>query len=1109
MPSIYRTLLVGLGAHGRNIIEDTWLSLIKRSDSDKPFPYVNALVIDIGSESSEDRAMNTILPADSYLELRPFGMQAYLQSLDEEHFPELADIPEGAEIGCYGTGNEQDIASTRLGMHLMFTRDRLQIASALELHLSRLLQDDEWTWAKDSSYQPGLDNTVMIYILAALDEEDSGGILPGFLELLPELPFFQEGGRRYISTGVFTCFEALKTDLAAANTYATLVELNGLFNEQLERKTDERFDPRRLGTNYACYIVEAVDEKGMAIESTIDGDALVVQFIVNMVSRPIPLTLMGEGILIQYETMLKRRTALPELPLFSSFTQVEYTVSLELIEKYLAARIGEQIVSAEGLARNADDNSLNEVAKLLKEDFLAKNRLSLKELIGDPEDKLLDSLVTLDAHDQQQALIVFQPEQAVADRQALSRAFERIQVREEERQHRWLEYQAKLPIRMAERVAGGISYKIKHYVATLVNDRDREDGLSRGQVFLSLLKERTNEWLGSLEPILKQREEQAETARRRAEEAGKQARAATQNRPRIMLLLGRLLFTWLLGLLVWCGACLAAFPDQTADFWINTAVKLVHGLTFLTLPLGLYYLSFIGLLGLRFVLDWIIGRNRVRKLGHNVPGWDQLAWILLWPALSFGTVAALAYRHMLRGNIVYLNLFPADTPNLVLVSAGISGLLSILSYAWWFIADVARIRRKVIEWLDALQVAVNWQAYISRIQQTEWLYQNLLSQIEAEITRLAGFRKGLVDLHVALQQKQGEVLDALDKSEHRFCKLAVADKTSLDQIYSQQLESNPDLRCSAFLKTIPDHLDQWLDQQPEEKIDLIEDFIADKLKSLWQGRNLVTILAPGVSGNAVLLRNELQPKLSFIRNFAPQWSRYAQFGELQIYAGVGDEENKALTGALRGLGQVSFQAPPAVYETGEPFLLTITMVRHACALAELEEIIDYRGKYNSYPAWAVHTRKSRLLDPLPEVRLRQRTSQQPVIEPTESQPEGPEVSAPPDPVEEARVLLGVSRTASVDKMRARHHESLEKLEEARRGLLDKFNRYRHFAAIERGEAPTPNWFEILGLDTNRQITRDEVLSAFAHKKQQLDEARDLLIERSSVAEIGEQNQEKA
>ena len=1099
MPSIQRALLVGLGRHGKYIVEQTWLGLQQRTDLPEGlFPYINALVINTAMEDEANDGCQVILPSDSYLTLKTSGMQAYLQSLIKDKLPGLDDLPPDTNVKFYGTGSEQDIAATRLGMHLLFSREKCQIAGALDLHLNRLMMDDEWSWTKDSRYQPVLDNTVRVYIVAALDEVDGGGFLPVILQMLPNLNFFQENQRRYISTGIFTCFGAISGGDAAANTYASFVELNGLFAAQLKQNGDDRFDPRRLSTNQACYIVEAVDERGRPFESSDEGDTLVIQFLTSTLSCPIPSAMEGEGILVRYETVLKEQTRMPELPLFSSFSQTEYTVLREPIEKYLAARVGEQVTSSEGLACEPGTDASLEITKRAQ-NFLDRQGLDPKSLIGKVDNTLMVTLVDLDFQEQRQALSVTRPEEIVASRDALTRAIQLITRKESERQNCWQEYQTKTLIHVNERVAENVGQAISHFTDGFVNDKERNDSLGRGQIILNLLQSRLSEWRDTLAEGLDRKKERAEMEGEHALEIETAAKIAIENAPRALNLMVRVILSSLISLLVWCLVILVSFSEQVVDStWATLALRLAHGLGVLITPLGVLYLVNAGLLAIKSMpLDWFIGRYRLRRYGHNVPGWDQLLLIMGWPVLSFALVASLAYRHLIYGNTAYLNLFPMSLPNILLIAAGINGLFDVLLYGWWFFRDVAHIRHAIAIWTDTLQSAANWNMYIHRHNLVSVLYQQLLQKIEGEISRLAGYRNKLLAVHDVLIQTQEDTLTQLIQSEHRFRKLAIADKASLDRVYFAQLANNPDLHCRALLMSLPINLSAWLEKGPQEVARFLENFVAEKLSSFWLGRNLVTILTPEANGNSVLLRNELQPKLNFFRNFGPQWSLHSQVGELQVFAGVGDEENKALTSALRGLGTVTFQSLPQVYETGDPFSITMTLTRHGRPLYELEEVLGYRSVYEQYPAWKVHTRRSNLLDPISDDWLKLKTSLQVQHEvPQEERTSSEEQQSPIGALsseDAARALLQLKPEATDSEINTQRQRLLEKLEEARKGLLEKSRRYIHFSAIERGKLIEPNWFDLLNLPRNRNIKAEEVQQAFEDKKTELGLAVELLL----------------
>ena len=275
---------------------------------------------------------------------------------------------------------------------------------------------------------------------------------------------------------------------------------------------------------------------------------------------------------------------------------------------------------------------------------------------------------------------------------------------------------------------------------------------------------------------------------------------------------------------------------------------------------------------------------------------------------------------------------------------------------------------------------------------------------------------------------------------------------------------------------------------------MLAQFALAKISGIFDGKNLITFLAPDAKGDDVELRKLLLPQLSFVRDYGPQWSLYSQKGVLQVFAGVGDEDDVALRDALKGIGAVAFQAQPTVYETGDPYSLILTISRRDRELNELEELQNYKREYLKFEPWQVHTRRLDLLDPLPKVTKLEKTQKEQNIL---SQPI-PKVEITISTPAQARQKLGVGENATDEEIKTRFDVLLKAVDGARDGLLDRYNRYQHFSQIERGEIKPPNWYNVLELEINRNVSVREIEAAYARKKKQLESCLNLLASREQT-----------
>ncbi len=1078
MRPIYRSLVVGLGRWGRQVVEQTWLGLRSHTeDSQSDIPYVAALVIDAAVDSS-DTTPKELLPTDSYLLLSSKGMQAYLQSLVNDPAEMLKDIPEDADPAKYETGSDTDIKNKRLGAAMVIRRRQKQVENVFDLHLSRLVDDHEWAKAKERGYQPALDNAVTVYLVAALDEVTGGGFLPAILELLPALEFFKDQSRRLNLVGVFTAFDALNNPLASANTYATIVELNGILYEWLNERQNTR---ELVAAGQTCYLVESVNEKGEPI-GTEEREKLVVQFLTSSITRPIPFSLIKDGPVYKTEELPNKQQR--RIPLYDSFIQVEYVLPTEQIKAYLCYCVGKNLVSSSGLLQEIQDQKAVEV--LVSQFKDTELRLGTDTLIGDANNKIYDETIFLNRNDQQKILFLLPTLHEIIKASRLYQSVDVVRSKQKEFQNFFQAYQETLNLHILNRMIPSFQSKVSRLINGVVVSN--LDGLERSSYAAQNLAGILSQWHKKISESV-DKEGQAKRAQR-AESVGKEYKALVTDLVKPLATFARSSLTFIINAIVWIIVFAALVPDTIGEsFWANLAVKFAHAAVVFITPFAWFIPVLILLFSIEYSLENnIIGRLNKEQSGYSIPGALNLGFAAIWPTLVSGIALYFLYSQAADGASGSLNLLPENFFQTLVIGAGVTGVVSALLYGWFYYRQITDIKNKLVAWVNAIEETANYDYYLLRYRTVETIYLELIKHCENEQKRVAEYKQGLQQMREFLDKQQSDLLLQMQDSTYRFRKLAAAGKDRLEAIFERDLALKPDIQSVSFITSLGEgEYLRWLELPREEKSRAITQFALGKTAGIFDGKNLVTFLAPDAKGDDVELRKLLLPQLSFVRDYSPQWSLYSQKGELQVFAGVGDEDDVALRDALKSIGAVAFQSKPNVYETGDAFSLVLTIIRRGRMLAELEELQNYKKEYFKFKPWQVHTRRANQPDPLPNVS----EPVKPVREPKISQVSPSEAAAVETP-EQVMEQLGIAANAGPAEIENRFETLLKELGEARDGLMDRFSRYQHFSGIERGEVKPPNWFQLLGLEINRNVTADEITAAYARKKKQLEDGLALL-----------------
>lgn len=1066
MQPIHRSLIVGLGRWGRQVAEQTWLGLRARSrDHKSDIPYVSALVIDMEAGASD--IQQELLPTDSYLILTSKGMQAYLQALVNDNSTILADIPERADPSKFETGSDADIKDKRLGSALILKRRQEQVENVFDLHLSRLINDHEWTWAKDSDYQQVDNDIVTVYLVAALDEVAGGGFLPSILEIIPDLEFFNDPDRKLNLVGVFTAFDSLNSGFSSANSFATIVELNGILNQWAQNAKNTR----QLVKDQICYILEGVNEKGEPIRPG-EGEKLVVQFLVNSVLR-FPKMLAQE----------KQTT-----PSFNSFTQIEYSLPTEQIREYLCDAIGRNIASPSGLLRGVIGEKSSET---LRAQFQAGElRVDPNIVLGDSKSQIFEESIFMGRVEQQRILFSIPAFHEIIKASGLYQSLTVVQEKQRERLNYFQAYKETLGLHIRDRVVPSFNSKITGFINNVV--ASNPDGLELSLLVAQKTKDTLLRWNKQIS-LTVDKEDQTRKSQR-AEEIGKRYQNIVTEVFRPSLLFSQSVWTAIFNGIVWLLIFAGFLPDVGGTGVINLIAKITRGLLIFTTPLGWFIPVLLLLFSIKYTLEgMVVGRFYKISTGYVIPGVWNLVFSAIWPALVSAISFYTLYRQVAEGASASLNLLPDGFLLILVIGTAATGIVSSVLYGWFFYRQINGIKDSLVEWVNALEESANYDFYLLRYKTAETLYVELASHCDRENKRISEYKNTVLQLQEHFSKRQNEKIVQMQNSDYRFLKLAVASRERLEAIFDRDLAAKPDIQSDAFVMSLKqgEYL-KWLDLPVEEKAQALLDFGRSKTADIFKGKNLVTFLAPDAKGDAVELRKLLLPQLGFFRDYSPQWSLYSQKGGVQVFAGVGDEDDVALRDALKGVGAVAFQAQPVVYETSDSFSLILTILRKNRGLHELEELLNYKMEYLRFEQWEVHTRRGKLLDPLPKLtKAAEKAAQK---EKMANQP-APRAEAAITTSAQAREKLGVEESATPEEIQGKFDIILNTLKIARDGLLDRYNRYQHFSRIERGEVTQPNWFQVLELEANRNTSMAEVEAAYARGKKQLETCLNLLLPR--------------
>jgi hypothetical protein len=1117
--TLYRTLLVGIGSTGRDVVERVKRNLeMQYPISPAGIPFVAYLVMgDTKLPSS-----SPLMP-NEYFRLDSMGMAQYLEErcLRDPKFVGSLGLPRGVPLE-FGTRTPHDLENTRLGWYLVFEREGPLVRGALLNQLERLFQAAAWGRPEDKGFTLESGTQVNVFVIAGIDDGFGSSVMLDFLELLQNLPFFREQDREYRTTVVLTTLHGLENAEGGALTYAALSELNATLLDDLKRKL-----PRDASAYYfwrtpiyeACYLVEATDERTVPLEYGEDRLEMVVEWLAQSITHPAlhdPNTATFSHVVRAFRSDFPD----PALPYYSGLVHVAYVVPRAELNQMFAGRYGQEVLGARGILSppTGPIDAQKRVAG-----FWTTQELDPDALVNFDGEHTHTTSLALDVGKQQRATSLFSPDvpmprhlaglrQAIDSRLDLQKvsylpAYE-SEVANQMRDvlvPRWNRALAELA-----RATGGVPL----------------GGLCAVQDTLAALKAKLD---GAQAELDEKREETRTKHATLVEKAGRaetRARNALRNAPNWRMFLK--FIGWALATTVPAFAALTWWVVQdlhATDPMTALSLATVAGL--LSQPLFLCIGLMSVLCAARYLWEWAVGSWRVTNHGHNLPGWTTLGYILVgipaFAAISGALLCRSFDPRTLPGELAaLLPLTPDYVRSLVLRGLGGIGAVGCISAGWfafWYVHTVRRIREAALVWVRSREQVAAQETVVYRADRAAEGYQQLSDMLAIQIAQWEARIRHVKNATERLEEQYEGTRDALYGRERRFRRLAVESEERANRIYASQVKDEPNRETQEFFSAISSNFSEWLDQPEKVMVAAVNDYIRERFEPYWAEHDLSGLIRASAP-DAASFPAAVERALEWVTQYRPQWSyhaggtgrsgegRWETFGELCMIAGVGSEDDHDFHAALRSFRKVTGELAPIVYATGDCYELAITIQRRDLPLEELHEIFKYRTDYlalrdihlglNRPPVRhteVISTERLRMREEArrergPAVTPSRLPKAAPVVLPLGETGEGAPAGAAgaaatgsEDRVRaEVRALLGIEPGAPREKVQTAFERVQRDLTTARDGLLNTMNRYRHYAQVQQGALSGPSWYTLLGLPVDRGVADPVVREAYSRRQ---------------------------
>jgi len=1108
MSLIQRTLVIGLGAQGRRVVGKLKRAALTRYAEPRPpgLPYLTYLAVVLDTDERDDEVF---LPSEEVV-LSSVGMSEYVAQTPSQR----ARLPDGFS-GEFGTGSDHDLAHSRLGASLILARHVDQVGLGVTGQLRRLFEPREWGWARVKDYSVLSTDAVNIYVVAAIDEPSGGGMLPDSLSLLQDLPFFTEREQfTFSTTAVLLSFNALADPpMPAAIAYATLAELNSEMLSMLSMSRDDPYHYRRLPANYACHLLELMDESGAILESVEDGEEMIVTWLLHIIGST-PPNLDPTGALGRLVREYGDDFPQPALPFYSSFGYAEYVVPRAALLRYFACRLGLGMVGEEGLLARV--TGAEEQERLITRSW-NRDILDPAELVNLDPQRLVETKISLSYGEQEIATALFSDENPKP--RAMDRWQRAIEDRARIRDNAALPaYGSKVRLNLKDEVIPEIVGRIALESERLMTDRPI-GGVTLAREFLQGLGVRVEEARQSLEDAREQQDDMGERLERELDRSELVGRSALVNRPRAPRILTYALITLGLCGLVWLGTAAVLGRDIAHG---DMGAMLQGIATVLLRGRPLYYVLLMTLLCVgKYLWDYLVGHLRVRQRGHNLPGWGQLIYIFPGVPL-FAVVCGWLFCRSLDPGSLPVELRPLllvspeylqGLSRRVLFAIGTIAAICIAKFVIEYVKDLMDIRRRANAWIDAHDRLARQRAMRYRTDAAVQYYGAVEQTVAKQLSTLDGYHQKLERFGLLLESRACE-LDSLYAQVRSYQRLVVEDRKQADRIYQSQMSTGVAHETERFFQAPRRPFGDWLQQDEEDMFQDLAAYVRDRFHEYWQEHGVADLLATGRAAT----RAELERHFDWLgREARPNWSNLASEARgLALHVGIGDREDDLLRTSLMASLQTVVGVRPDVYETGNNYEVTSMTFRYDTPLWVLSSI---RGYLKEYAAVAdtmphLHTRPGPFEDLVP-AELTEELAALPQMRITEARaPTAVEESVPveeeiadeveavgartPVPSEaEARrewalAVLGLDPSADLGEMDDTYRRLDTALDRARRDLSDRVERLRHFAKWERRLIEGRSHYDILDVKPAREISLELVRSAYAAKKAELDEALDAL-----------------
>ncbi|MBI3658905.1 hypothetical protein HY230_00315 [Candidatus Acetothermia bacterium] len=948
-----RSLIIGLGHSGKLVAQQFKQLLEQRY---RCLPYISFYVVD---RVEEQPGENQFLPAEE-LALSDLGIQDFVN----QNAPIKTRIPKqlwsnNRPALDFNTDSDRNLIDTRLGANLLFMRKAKQAYTALDKAVRRLFDEKEWPEAKREGFQPEESTDVTIYLIASLAEPYGGGLLTDMAYLVQNLNAFANRSYSCSTTGILLLFGNSKDNSTAkANAFATLKELDHyMIHKDYENsylgisKSDKRPFSR------ACHLIDLKNEAGFPFSDSEAARAMVVEWLHQMIFNPLETDTIDIRLqqLAPAEESDETQSTRKKIQAYSSFGYAAYSIPLDQISKYYAARFGAELLSDQCLL--AQTASSEETSDIFQAFWRDEEKLEPENVIGlHPE--AAETRVSLSTPEQNQATVLFEmSSRPSSDIQVSESSFpSRSDIPLEELRKRILSeisaqedtyfplYVKKMRAQLASEWIPEISNVIAYKSRTIVEERPI-GGLTRASKFLEGLQTRLNETQTKLQDIQPKAKAEADTVAGEYGEARVLGDAALQNRPHWQRTLGRMGIL-LSGAVLIVGLFTYALVTKThtADWgtiWSNF-------ITILLLPQGQSVLILMGIAGvLKYIVDDIVGGGKVARGEDNIPSPIMLASSIVGLFIIGALLIWIFYRstEVLTLPIALQPLESSRYQGWIVYGIVALGVWAVLNYIFWYFFDKHQMLQLASQWMDAHDKLAKHKALLERIEVGREFYKAAEAATQDQLREVQAFRSKLEELQQVFEKEARERLETLRHADQPFKKIVI-DGSKVESIYREHISDIKHESTQFFREPRPSFV-SWREGEPTTIQATINSYVNERFNNYWGTHGVTQLLTPNLHPSSL----ELQKSLSWLADAVskPFWPYMGGTqGIVRVYIGVGSQE--AETNLLSAFNNLSgpLGAEPMFLDTRDKHTIWCITFRYGLPLYLLTELASYEKDYAAH-----------------------------------------------------------------------------------------------------------------------------------------------------------------